>query len=240
MSALCMLVSPAMVSRRYSLAASRTNWGGATLAQRVESKPTPAIRPSSLPRLTGHERFSNGDTVLNFWRWAMGDLRMNNARGYLAEYLVARAVGSDAGARVEWAGWDVKAPDGTRIEVKASGYLQNWTQKRPSRPGFGVEVTYPEQAWDEELGEDVPMPDGRVHVWVFALHDCAQPDAYDTLDLSTWRFWVAPHTAIRELNQKTAALSTIERIGQATDFAGLAGAIAGARAEHDARTAAPQ
>ena len=50
------------------------------------------MRPRAQPPLTGSECFSNGDTVLDFWRWAMGDLRMNNARGYLAEYLVARTV----------------------------------------------------------------------------------------------------------------------------------------------------
>jgi hypothetical protein len=30
-------------------------------------------------------------SVLDFWRWALGDLRMNTARGYLAEFLVACA-----------------------------------------------------------------------------------------------------------------------------------------------------
>lgn len=44
-------------------------------------------------------------------------LRMNNVRGDLAEFLVARAVGA-TGPRVEWDAYDVLAPDGTRIEVK--------------------------------------------------------------------------------------------------------------------------
>lgn len=70
----------------------------------------------------------------------MSDLRTNNVRGYVAEFLVAQAVGADA-ARVEWDPWDVAAPDGTRIEVKSSGYLQAWAQTRlsvsdiPSCPG---------------------------------------------------------------------------------------------------------
>jgi hypothetical protein len=165
----------------------------------------------------------------------MGDLRMNNARGYLAEYLVARAVNAEATARVEWAGWDVKAPDGTRIEVKASGYLQSWTQRKPSAVQFGVAVSQPEKAWDENLGRDVLMPDGRVHVWVFAVHtaqDHAAP--YRALDLSLWQFWVASHAAVRALRQKTAALSTIRRIATEATLSDLAEAITHARAEHDA------
>ena len=65
----------------------------------------------------------------------MPDLRMNNVRGYLAEFLVAQAVGSKA-ARVEWDDYDVLAPDGTRIEVKSSGLLQAWEQAGPSRIVF--------------------------------------------------------------------------------------------------------
>ena len=53
----------------------------------------------------------------------MSDLRTNNVRGYLAEFLVARAVGSEA-MRVEWDPWDVTTPDGTKIEVKSSGFFK--------------------------------------------------------------------------------------------------------------------
>ncbi len=45
-----------------------------------------AREPSELPSLKGEELFSFGPTVLEFWRWALGDLRMNTARGYLAEF----------------------------------------------------------------------------------------------------------------------------------------------------------
>ncbi len=49
----------------------------------------------------------------------MSDLRTNNVRGYLAEFLVAKAVGAH-GPRLEWDAYDVLAPDRTRIEVKSS------------------------------------------------------------------------------------------------------------------------
>ena len=62
--------------------------------------------------LDGSERFVGVDaSVLDFWRFAMNDLRMNNVRGYLAEFLVARAVGA-SGHRIEWDAYDVLTPDG--------------------------------------------------------------------------------------------------------------------------------
>lgn len=68
------------------------------------------LAPSKLARLDGGERFSAGNaSVLDFWRWALGDLRMNTARGYLAEFLVARALRSADPARMEWAAYDVKS-----------------------------------------------------------------------------------------------------------------------------------
>ena len=73
--------------------------------------------------------------VVDFWRFALSNLRMNNARGYLAEFLVAKAVGS-TGLRIEWDPYDVLAPDGTTIEVKTSAYLQAWDQYKLSTIQF--------------------------------------------------------------------------------------------------------
>jgi hypothetical protein len=84
--------------------------------------------------LTGQEPFDGLDaTVLDFWRWAMSDLRVNNVRGYLAEFLVGKAVGS-TGIRIEWDSYDVTAPDGTKIEVKTTGGIQAWEPAHPAQP----------------------------------------------------------------------------------------------------------
>lgn len=80
------------------------------------------LQPPSPPPLRGDEPVQGTDTtVLDFWRFALSDFKMNNVRGYLAEFLVARAIGA-AGPRVEWDAYDVVAPDGTTIEVKASAW----------------------------------------------------------------------------------------------------------------------
>src|SRR3954470_18321824 len=53
------------------------------------------LEPPAARVLSGAESFHGLDaSVLDFWRFAMNDLRTNNVRGYLAEFLVARAVGS--------------------------------------------------------------------------------------------------------------------------------------------------
>jgi hypothetical protein len=172
------------------------------------------LDPPALPPLKGDERFSAGDaTVLDFWRWALGDLRMNNARGYLAEFLVARAVRSPQPARIEWADYDVTAPNGARIEVKTSAYLQSWRQDKLSAPRFSLVGAA--EAWDEARDEYYRDHRPRVDLWVFCLQTCRSHDEYRPLDVGQWRFWVASNAAIEALAQKSAALSTIERIAGA-------------------------
>src|SRR3954466_15088392 len=107
------------------------------------------IRPTELGRLTGAE-VVGPSTVLDFWRWALGDLRMNNARGYLVEFLVAKALGDSSPVRVEWGPYDVHAADGTLVEVKATGRLQSWTTKKLSKPHWSFGSVRAERIWSED------------------------------------------------------------------------------------------
>jgi hypothetical protein len=171
----------------------------------------PLLRPSKLPPLTGVERFTEGGaTVLDFWRWALGDLRMNNARGYLVEFLVARAVGADDPIRIEWGAHDVTAPDGTRIEVKSCAYLQSWAQKKPSTPRFSL--TGATSIWDDTTGTYRDDPTGRVDVWVFALHTCTEHSEYDPLDIGQWAFWAIPNMTVEQSGKKSAGISAIRKM----------------------------
>ncbi|TFD36626.1 hypothetical protein E3T37_13455 [Cryobacterium sp. TMT2-10] len=87
--------------------------------------------PPSAVALIGTEEIVGLDaTVSDFWQFAMGDLRMNNARGYLAEFIVGRALGLNHAQRVEWDAYDILFGDIT-IEVKSSAYLQSWDQRKP-------------------------------------------------------------------------------------------------------------
>ena len=66
-------------------------------------------------RKTGDESFRDGDrffgfTVLDFWKWSGSDLLSNAARGVLAEFLVAQAIGVTDSLRVEWDAKGLIAP----------------------------------------------------------------------------------------------------------------------------------
>lgn len=152
---------------------------------------------------------------------------MNNQRGWLAEFLVARAVNSPAALRIEWDGVDVIGRDGTRIEVKATGRWQAWAQVRPTPVRWSLSNARLTEIWDEATGSYVPVePWERLDAWVFALHDCETPADYDPLDLEQWRFHAIPHRTIVKLNQGSAGQSTITRLGYpAVAYDDLAAAV---------------
>lgn len=181
--------------------------------------------PPQLPRLRGDEAFSGmSGSVLDFWRFAMSDLRMNNARGYFAEYLVGRALGLEV-ARVEWDDFDVLWGD-VKIEVKSSAYLQSWAQRRPSTISFGglrgrrldIEAGY--------VGEQTYNAD----VYVFAWNRQIDPEKYDPLDVGAWAFHVLPRSVLEELGYKSVGLATLSRYSKEIEFHDLREGIAAAAA----------
>jgi hypothetical protein len=101
------------------------------------------LHPKRLRQLRGDEGLAPGLTVRDFWRWALGDLRMNTARGYLVEYLVAQALKDETRVRVEWGPYDARGLDGTLVEIKTRAISRAGSrgaldavvviQERPSR-----------------------------------------------------------------------------------------------------------
>lgn len=165
--------------------------------------------PPAAPGLSGTEPFDGLDaSVIDFWRFAMSDLRTNNVRGYLGEFLVARAVGS-GDARVEWDPWDVTAPDGTRIEVKTSGLLQSWAQQKLTTPKYRVPAAY---GWDAATGAWSTEQGFNADVYVFCLHNAKTHTEYDPLSVSQWRFYVAGRPAIEAQAGSSMGLATLSRI----------------------------
>lgn len=197
-------------------------------------QPTPLLRPGALKPLSGDEPL--GDvTVADFWRWALGDLRMNNARGYLVEYLVQRAIGDSSTCRVEWDNHDATAADGTRVEIKTTGYLQSWASKRISTPRWDFKSVRSDKIWSDGAGEYVAVdPEDRVHVWVFALHTLTDPAAYDPLALDPWAFRVVPHRQLLRQGQTSAGLPFFGRLGiEPVGYGELAEAVRRAREAND-------
>jgi hypothetical protein len=194
------------------------------------------IRPSGVTKLTGREQLSTGLNVLEFWQWALGDLRMNTIRGFLVEFLVAQAVGATAPHRVEWAPFDVEGADGTRIEVKATAYLQSWVSPKLTTPRWTFATVDSATSWDADSGQEIPIdPLDRADVWVFALQTCQSPNEYDPLDIDRWEFRVVPHVQLFELEQRSTGVSTLDKLGaMPVALDGLADAVKKARNANNA------
>lgn len=192
------------------------------------------LPPRALDRLTGAERLGDA-TVADFWRWALGDLRMNTARGFLGEYLVARALGDTSPIRIEWGPWDVTAADGTLVEVKTTGRLQSWALKQLSTPSWSFKSVRTSRVWSETAGDYVAVdPATRVHVWVFALQTEEKPERYQPLDIDQWAFRVIPHRELLATGQTSARLSFFEGHGiEPVRYADLRAAVTAARRRND-------
>ena len=93
----------------------------------------PAIQAT---RKSGKECFEGMDgenSLQDFWAWAFSDLVSNTERGKLAEYLVAKAMGCGTQISQTWESYDLLSPEGIKIEVKTSAYIQSWKQKHSRR-----------------------------------------------------------------------------------------------------------
>lgn len=160
---------------------------------------------------------------------------MNTARGYLVEYLVAKALADESSVRVEWGPYDVQAADGTLVEIKTAGYLQSWATRKPSTPSWTFKSVMADKVWSEDLGTYLPVePGARVHVWVFALQTCQDPDAYDPLSVDQWEFRVMPHRQLLATGQQSARLAFFDRLGVSpVPYSEIASAVRIARVAND-------
>ncbi len=163
-----------------------------------------AIKPK-----TGNESFSSdsrsiGRTLRDFWSWAYSDVVSNTERGVLAEYIVGLALDVvDDGVRVGWENYDLATLDGIRVEVKAAGYIQSWSQKNLSSLQFTVEPT---SNWDEETGVYSAERFRSSDVYVFCLHHHQEKTSIDPLNLDQWTFYVV---ATAELDRVIGQQKTI-------------------------------
>lgn len=181
------------------------------------------IQPLPPTALHGSERFVGTEaTVQDFWRFALGDLRMNNARGYLAEFLVAQALGLGEVSRVEWDEYDLLLDSRIRIEVKSSAYLQAWEQRALSRISFsGLRGT----RYHPRHGDD---PGGRqlnAHVYVFCVQASQEHASYDPLDVGQWQFYVVPKSELESAGMSIGLASVHAAAGGPTGWDDLREAV---------------
>lgn len=160
-------------------------------------------------RKSGRECFSGirgAHTLQDFWAWAYSDLVSNTARGKLAEYIVATAVGCESEIRPAWESFDLLSPQGIKIEVKSSAYLQSWKQKEFSRIEFGIAES---RRWDGSAYAAEKKRQADVYVFCVLKHKV--PETLNPLDLAQWEFYPV---ATRRLNvcfkqQKSLSLGSL-------------------------------
>ena len=153
-----------------------------------------------------------------FRRWALGSLVDNRNRGLFAEWLVGEALGviDEATPRREWDACDLMYRE-MKIEVKASGRSQSWSQEHPSNIRFGIEQRL--SSWtaasDERISHDQPMR--FADVYVFCLHEPVPATNENVADSACWKFWVvATEVLDRELDsQKSVGVRTLSRLASA-------------------------
>ncbi len=168
--------------------------------------------------------------VTSFWRWAFSDFVSNTARGILAEYIVARAVGvGDTGIRPEWASFDVTTPEGIKIEVKSAAYIQSWQQNDYSKISFSVAK---KRGWDPKSGLAIE-PTRHADVYVMALLHHKDQGTLNPLNLDQWSFYVVARQALdaRARSQHSITMPSLTGMGIApVSYADLGTAVRAAGA----------
>lgn len=186
------------------------------------------IHPSQAQPIDGSAPFIGLDaTVADFWGFAMNDLRVNNVRGYLAEFLVARALGLNEARRVEWDECDLRL-EWIKVEVKSSAYLQAWEQPRLSRISFsGLRGT----RYDPHHQFDPAGKHLNAHIYVFCVQTAKRHVEYDPLDVNQWSFYVVKRSALERHGGHSIGLSAVIRLaGAAKSWAELREAVVSAAA----------
>ncbi|HEX8228883.1 MAG TPA: hypothetical protein VF826_06175 [Chloroflexia bacterium] len=149
--------------------------------------------------------------LLDFWRWAASDLVGNTARGVLAEYIVAMALGVAEGVRLSWDAFDLTTPSGVKIEVKSAAYLQAWYHKKLSAAIFTIRPT---RVWNPDTNELDPEIKRQADLYVFCVLKHKDKASLDPLNLKQWDFYLLPVGVLnaRMPVQKTLSLSSLLRL----------------------------
>lgn len=160
---------------------------------------------------SGEELFTNGRSLMGFWRWAYSDILSNSERGHLAEFIVAMSLGVDQDCRKEWDAYDLLFENNIRIEIKSSAYLQSWKQNRLSKVVFDIKPT---RLWNEISHKYSDSRMRRSDIYIFCLFKCSDVKNANPLDLSQWDFYIVKTTEINDKlsDQKTLSLNGLKKL----------------------------
>ena len=150
--------------------------------------------------------------LIDYWKWSGSVLLDNTARGILAEFLIATALGLHKKPRRQWGGFDLCTASGTTIEVKSSAYVQSWSweHSKPSVINFGIAPR--RSYWNAETGEYEEGFKRWTDIYVFCVFTGKEP--LEPLDTSKWDFYVLPTEVLdREVpEQKSIRLNSLKKL----------------------------
>lgn len=136
------------------------------------------------------------NTISDFWQWAYSDIAQNAIRGKLAEYIVAMALEIENLPSGVWDSFDLLLPNGLKIEVKSSAYLQSWYQKNLSAISFDIKET---KKWSSESNIYETDIRRQSDIYVFCLLKHLEKSTLDPMNLVQWEFYVAETSKINEV-----------------------------------------
>lgn len=179
-------------------------------------KPNPK---TGLEQLTYNDK-QLGFSILDFWRWSTSDILSNTIRGGFAEFIVATALRLDLTVlRDEWSAYDLRTPDpdGIKIEVKCSAYVQSWYQREKSKISFS---TKPALYWDSFTAEFGTIKQRHADVYVFCLLHNSDQTTIDPLNINQWEFYVLATEQLNnyERSQHSITLKSLQRLTQAVPY----------------------
>ena len=162
-----------------------------------------------------HNSQSLDFSILDFWRWSVSDILSNATRGRFAEFIVATAIGVDLkSVRDEWSAYDLITPEGIKIEVKSSAFVQSWNQKAQSKILYSIRSA---KFWDSKTGIYSTEKSRHADVYVFCLLHHEVKETIDPLNMNQWEFYVVSTPKLKE-SSKTIGLKSLKRLAEAIAF----------------------
>lgn len=163
-------------------------------------------------------------TLGDFWQWRSTDLLNNLTRGYLAEFIVAHTLGiHERGPLPKWESHDLLF-QGKRLEIKASGYIQEWSQRINTNPRFSIR---PAKSWNDDTGYSEKARRNS-DIYIFCVLAETDRIAACLPRLDKWEFYPVLTTKLDAMlgDQKSIGMSTLCRIcPEPFDYASLHDAV---------------
>jgi hypothetical protein len=128
----------------------------------------------------------------------------NIYRSLIVEAIVSKALSSQwTWCSADWAPYDFRHVDGTRLEVKQTAAKQSWNSSMPSRAQWDIAPRtgfYDGPIWTKRPGRNAD-------IYVLAMHSLYEGEI-DHRDPSQWDFFILPTAALPDI--KTLSLGWLK------------------------------